>query len=135
MLKKIFVWCWTVPHRAQILWLNFIKYYSLWLHVSSQLSLLDGYFITQKYNELNHCDRTQINKNSDKNIKQWLFSRLSYLDRLCLCSSIARLKQYMWKVLKDQSTWIFSYRRILAIRICIIYKSGYICHLFYIITS
>jgi hypothetical protein len=35
--QKIFVWCWTsVPHRAQILCLvNFIKYYSAWLHVSS----------------------------------------------------------------------------------------------------
>jgi hypothetical protein len=36
---------WTVPHRAQILCLNFIKYYSSWLHVSSQLPLLDDYFI------------------------------------------------------------------------------------------
>jgi hypothetical protein len=49
-----FVWCWTIPHRAQILCLNFIKYYSLWLHVSSQLSLLDDYFNIWKHNELNH---------------------------------------------------------------------------------
>jgi hypothetical protein len=50
--------------------LNFIKYYSLWLHV--QLSLLDSYLIIRKYNELNHRDRAQININSDKNITQWL---------------------------------------------------------------
>jgi hypothetical protein len=61
---ETFVWCWTVPRRAQILCLNLIKYYSSWLHVSSQLSLLDEYFIIQKYNELNHRDRTQININS-----------------------------------------------------------------------
>jgi hypothetical protein len=30
-----------IPHRAQIFCLNFIKYYSSLLHVSSQLSLLD----------------------------------------------------------------------------------------------
>jgi hypothetical protein len=54
---KAFVWCWTVHHRAQILCLNFIKYYPTCLHVSSQLSLLDAYFIIRKYNELNHRDR------------------------------------------------------------------------------
>jgi hypothetical protein len=85
---KTFVWCWTVPHRAQILCLNFIKYYSLWLHVSSQLSLLDDYFIIRKYNELNHRDRAQININSNKNIIQWL-SRPSYLNRLWfVCLSV-----------------------------------------------
>jgi hypothetical protein len=50
------------PHHAQILCLSFIKYHSSWLHVSSQLSLLDDYFIIRKYNELNHRDRAQINK-------------------------------------------------------------------------
>jgi hypothetical protein len=30
------------------------------LHVSSQLSLLDDYFIIRKYNEFNHCDRSQL---------------------------------------------------------------------------
>jgi hypothetical protein len=61
-------------NRAQILCLNFIKYYSSWLYVSTQLSLLDDYFIIQKYNELNHSDLAQINIyiNSDKNIIQWL---------------------------------------------------------------
>jgi hypothetical protein len=70
--KTLFVWYWTVPRGAQILYLNFIKYYSSWLHVSSQLSLLDGYFIIRKYSELNHHDRAQININSDKNLIQWL---------------------------------------------------------------
>jgi hypothetical protein len=60
----------NVPHRAQILCLNFIKYYSSWLLVSSQLSLLDGYLIIRKYNELDNRDRAQININSNKNIKQ-----------------------------------------------------------------
>ena len=60
----------AVPHRAQILCLNFIKYYSCWLHVSSQLSLLDDYLIIRTYNELNHRDCAQININSDKNITQ-----------------------------------------------------------------
>ena len=32
----------------------------IWLYVSSQLSLLDDYFIMRKYNELNHRDRAQI---------------------------------------------------------------------------
>jgi hypothetical protein len=36
--------------------------------IHRQLSPLDGYLIIQKYNELNHCDRAQININSDKNI-------------------------------------------------------------------
>jgi hypothetical protein len=31
--KNTFVWCWTVLHRAHILYLNFIQYYSSWLHV------------------------------------------------------------------------------------------------------
>jgi hypothetical protein len=59
-----------VPHRSQILCLNLIKYYSSWLHVSSQLSLLDGFFIIRKYNvnELNHRDRVQINVKNQKNI-------------------------------------------------------------------
>jgi hypothetical protein len=39
---------------------SLIKYSSSWLHVSSQLSLLDDYFFTQKYNEFNHCDHAQI---------------------------------------------------------------------------
>jgi hypothetical protein len=43
-----------------------------WLHVSSQLSLLNDYVIIRKYHELNHRDRAQININSDKNIIQWL---------------------------------------------------------------
>ena len=52
-----------------------IKYYSLWVHVSSQLYLLDGYFIIPKYNELNHLHRAQININADKNVIHWfLFS-------------------------------------------------------------
>jgi hypothetical protein len=41
-----------------------------WLHVSSQLSLLNDYVIIRKYHELNHSDRAQININSDKNIIQ-----------------------------------------------------------------
>jgi hypothetical protein len=59
--------------------LNFIKYYSSWLHVSFQLSILDNYFILRKYNELNHRDRAQININSDKNIIQWLLFRSNVL--------------------------------------------------------
>ena len=50
------------------------------------LSLLDGYFIIRKYNELNHHDRAQININSDKNIKQRFmcsFHTIVYLDRIC----------------------------------------------------
>jgi hypothetical protein len=42
--------------------------HAAWLYVSSQLSLLDGYLIIQKYNEPNHRDRGQININSDKKI-------------------------------------------------------------------
>jgi hypothetical protein len=34
-------WCWTVPHRAQILCLNLVKYYSSWLHVSSTISSIN----------------------------------------------------------------------------------------------
>ena len=67
----------------------FIKYYSLWLHVSSQLSLLGDYLIIRKYNEVNHRDRAQlIHINSDKT---WhndfcLVSRPSYLDLICTFS-------------------------------------------------
>ena len=43
-----------------------LKYYSSWLHISSQLSLLDDYFIIRKYNKLNYRDCAQININSDK---------------------------------------------------------------------
>jgi hypothetical protein len=32
----------------------------MWLHVSSELSLLEDYFIIRKYNEFNHSDRAQI---------------------------------------------------------------------------
>jgi hypothetical protein len=28
------------------------------------------YFIIRKYNEINHCDRAQINIDSDKNVTQ-----------------------------------------------------------------
>jgi hypothetical protein len=34
----------------------------------TQPSLLDGYFIIRKYNELSHRERAQMNINSDKNI-------------------------------------------------------------------
>jgi hypothetical protein len=73
----------SIPHRAQILCLNFIKYYSSWLHVSSRLSLLDDYFIMRKYNEINHRDRAQILcLNFIKYYSSWLHvsSQLSLLD-------------------------------------------------------
>jgi hypothetical protein len=47
-----------LPHRAEILCLKFVKYYSSWLYVSAQLSISDGYLILyEKYKELNHRDR------------------------------------------------------------------------------
>ena len=55
--------------------LNFTKYYSSWLHVSSQLSLLHDCLIIRKYIELNYSDHAlQININPDENITQWLNS-------------------------------------------------------------
>ena len=54
------------------------------LHMSNMIFHLRGstfhlsypywtvYLIIRKYNKLNHCDRAQININSDKNITQWL---------------------------------------------------------------
>jgi hypothetical protein len=38
------------------------------LHISSQLSLLDDYFIIRKYNELKHRDRAQIKIRRKKKI-------------------------------------------------------------------
>jgi hypothetical protein len=60
----------VIVYSVGIVVLNFIKYYSSWLHISSQLFLLDDYVIIRKYNELNHRDHQQININSDKNITQ-----------------------------------------------------------------
>jgi hypothetical protein len=70
--RSTFVWCWTVPALCKNPFSQLIKYYSLWVHVSSQLYLLDGYFIIPKYNELNHLHRAQININADKNVIHWL---------------------------------------------------------------
>ena len=38
-------WLSSLYFRAQILCLNFIKYYSSWQHITTQLSLLDDRFI------------------------------------------------------------------------------------------
>jgi hypothetical protein len=57
----------AVSQRAQILCLNFIKYYSSWLHVLPQLSLLDDYFIVYE-NTMSSItvNRAQINVTQTK---------------------------------------------------------------------